>query len=135
MIVVDTNTIAYLYLPTPHTESVERLLALGEQWAAPKLWRSEFRNILALYVRKEILSIETACQIQDQAETLMAGNEYDVNSLSVMLLAHRTSCSAYDCEFASLAQSMETKLITADKKLRNAFSDLAVTAAQYISTV
>lgn len=50
MIVVDTNTIAYLYLPTEFTSSVEELLEKGPQWAAPTLWRSELRNILTLYL-------------------------------------------------------------------------------------
>jgi hypothetical protein len=44
MTVVDINTIAYLYLPIPYTESVEKLLAYDGQWAAPQLWRSEFRK-------------------------------------------------------------------------------------------
>ena len=48
MIVVDTNIVAYLYLPGEHTAAVERLLERDPEWAAPILWRSEFRNILAL---------------------------------------------------------------------------------------
>lgn len=72
MIVVDTNTIAYLYLPTQYTDDIEKLLLKEPEWAAPVLWRSEFRNVLALYVRKEIIDFETACAIQSQAEQLLA---------------------------------------------------------------
>lgn len=54
MIVVDTNMIAYLYLPDDYTNNVKQLLKLDAQWIAPLLWRSEMRNILALYVRKKI---------------------------------------------------------------------------------
>jgi predicted nucleic acid-binding protein len=45
VIVVDTNTIAYFYLPTNYTDEVEKLFSIAPQWAAPMLWRSEFRNI------------------------------------------------------------------------------------------
>jgi predicted nucleic acid-binding protein len=112
---------------------VEKLLSYDGQWAAPRLWRSEFRNILALYGRKDILSFEAVYKIQSQAEALMSGNEYEIDSLSVLLAAHRSGCSAYDCEFVALAQGLDTKLITADKKLKRAFPELAMTAKEYIS--
>ena len=47
MIVVDTNTLAYLYLPSTQTDDVVALLRNDPAWAAPLLWRSEFRNVLA----------------------------------------------------------------------------------------
>lgn len=133
MIVVDTNTIAYLYLPTAETPDVEKLLELDSAWVAPQLWRSEFRNILALYVRKDIVDFEAACQIQRQAESLMAGNEYEVDSLSVLATAQKSGCSAYDCEFISLAQSLGKTLATADKKLLRAFPHIAITVSDIIS--
>ncbi|XSG85105.1 MAG: hypothetical protein ACPW60_15475 [Methylohalobius sp. ZOD2] len=52
MIAVDTNVIAYFYLPTEYTPLAEKLLMQEPVWAAPTLWRSEFRNVLALYLRK-----------------------------------------------------------------------------------
>ena len=133
MIVVDTNTIAYLYFPSDQTESAERLLSLDAHWIAPQLWRSGFRNILALYVRKDLLAFEAACQIQQQAETLMSGHEYEVDSLSVLAMAKTTGCSAYDCEFAALAQRLGATLITSDKQLLNALPNLAITARAYVA--
>ncbi len=50
MIVVDTNVIAYLYLSNERSQQVERLLEKDSEWAAPLLWRSELRNVLALYL-------------------------------------------------------------------------------------
>jgi predicted nucleic acid-binding protein len=52
MIVVDTNVLAYLYLPGEYTAAAETLLEQDSDWAEPILWRSEFRNILARYLRR-----------------------------------------------------------------------------------
>lgn len=60
MIVVDSNIIAYLYLPGRYTEKAEALLEQDGFWAAPVLWRSEFRNILAGYLRRKALDFDTA---------------------------------------------------------------------------
>ena len=37
MIVVDTNVIAYLALPTEYTSNAEKLLAVDPEWTAPVL--------------------------------------------------------------------------------------------------
>ena len=58
MIVVDTNVIAYFYLPTEHTPLAEKLMMQEPVWAAPILWRSELRNVLALYLRKKALTFD-----------------------------------------------------------------------------
>ncbi len=87
MIVVDTNVIAYLYLPGVLTPRAEALLERDAEWAVPWLWRSEFRNILAGYVRRNTISFESAVDLQAEAELLLAGGEYDVESRSVLELA------------------------------------------------
>jgi len=134
MIVADTNTIAYLYLPTAQTDDVVSLLHKDPHWVAPLLWRSEFRNVLALYVRKGIIDLSTAIAMQSQAEQQLAENEYSVNSSDVLTLASESGCSAYDCEFISLAKSLNLKLITSDKKLIQMFPKIAMTAGDYLRT-
>lgn len=134
MIVVDTNTVAYLYLPTEYTADVEILLDQDPHWIAPLLWRSEFRNILSLYVRKNIIDLDTALQMQGQAERQLTGNEYSVHSTDVLTLARDSGCSAYDCEFISVARSLNTTLVTGDRKLIAAFPDIAVAAKDYVDT-
>ena len=132
MIVVDTNTIAYLYLPTDYTHDVEELLGKDPNWIAPLLWRSEFRNILTLYIRKNIIDLDTALQMQAQAEKQLSSNEYSVNSIAVLSLAKESGCSAYDCEFISIAKSLNSKCVTADKKLITAFPNIAMTARDFL---
>lgn len=58
MIVADTNLITYLLLPTPMTAAAETLYRDDPEWAAPLLWRSELRNVLALYLRKGLLPLD-----------------------------------------------------------------------------
>lgn len=126
MIVVDSNVLAYLYLPGAHTADAESLLEHDPDWAAPVLWRSEFRNILAGYFRRKALSFEQACSLQEEAESLMAGSEFEVDSRVVLELVRDSDCSAYDCEFIALAMKLDTKLVTEDKKLLRAFPTCAV---------
>ncbi len=132
MPVVDTNIISYLYFPTEYTQYSEALLELDLNWAAPILWKSEFRNILALYLRKDIIDLAVAMDIQAQAELLLIGNEFEINSDKVLALAYSSHCSAYDCEFIALAQTLNTPLITTDKKLIKAFPEHAVLAKTYV---
>lgn len=125
MIVVDSNIIAYLYLPGPHTAGAEALLESDPDWAAPLLWRSEFRNILTGYMRRRALDFQQACRLQAEAESLLAGAEYDLDSRRVLELAHASDCSAYDCEFAALAMDLGVKLFTQDAQLLKAFPEHA----------
>ena len=126
MIVVDSNVIAYLYLPGDFTDAAEALLTRDSEWAAPLLWRSEFRNILAGYLRRKSLSFQQAAALQGEAEALLAGGEYEVDSISVLELVRDSDCSAYDCEFIALAEKLDVKLVTMDKKLLKAFPGRAV---------
>lgn len=126
MIVVDSNVLAYLYLPCEHTAAAEALLERDPDWMVPILWRSEFRNILAGYMRRKTISFEQANSLQSEAESLLAGAEFEVDSRSVLELVRDSGCSAYDCEFAALAMQLGTRLVTMDKKLLQAFPKLAV---------
>lgn len=105
--------------------STEKLLEQDPMWVAPHLWRSEFRNALALYLRKDLITYDKALQIQNEAETLMAGNEYDIKSLNVLSLVNQSNRSAYDCEYISLAVNLGIELFTMDKKIISAFPQVA----------
>jgi predicted nucleic acid-binding protein len=126
MIVVDTNVVAALYLPGDHTMRAENLFKQDSYWIVPTLWRSELRNVLALYMRKQLLTFDQAYSIQTEAEFLLAGREYDVDSLEILRLTQASGCSACDCEFVALARRMGIRLITSDKQILAAFPDDAV---------
>ena len=97
------------------------MLRHDAQWLAPRLWRSEFRNVLALYLRRQVLALDEILAIMAEAETLMQGREYEVPSFRVMQLVESSDCSAYDCEFVALAQGLDLPLVTSDAQILRAF--------------
>ena len=121
---VDTNVVAYLLLPGPQTAAAEALLEAHPTWAAPPLWRSEWRNVLCGYLRRGSLSLEQVIALQEQAETLVIGHEELVQSEAVLQLAASSGCSAYDCEFVVADQQLDAPLVTADRALLKAFPAL-----------
>lgn len=129
MIVVDTHVLAYLYLPGEYTAHAEALLQRDPEWAAPLLWRSEFRNVLVGCIRRKLLAFDAARAMLTEAEDLMAGNEYEVDSRRVLELARDSDCSAYDCEFVALAEALGVGLVTMDAKLLRAFPGRALALA------
>ncbi len=121
MIVVDTNVLAYLLLPFEHSPHADKLFKRDPDWAVPILWRSEFRNLLAGYLRRKTLAFDDTLKIQAEAEALLAGNEHEVDSRRVLELIRDSDCSAYDCEFVALAVQLGVKVVTMDKKMLKAF--------------
>ena len=110
MIVVDANVLVQLYRMGEHTAPAVALLGEEPDWGAPVLWRSEFRNALATHMRCGGLTLGLALRIQDEAEALMSGGEYDVDSNTVLRLAESSGCSAYDCEYVALAQKLGVQI-------------------------
>ena len=126
MIAVDTNVIAYLFLRGEQADQAEDWLKKDRDWVAPVLWRSEFRNLLAGYLRRKQLTFESMREIQREAEALLIGSEHEVDSLRVFELVRDSDCSAYDCEFVSVAMRLGIKLLTADQKVLKAFPEHTV---------
>ena len=126
MIVVDTNVLAYLYLPSAYSKSAERVLEQDPDWVAPILWRGEFRNVLAVQMRRKPISFQHAQNLQKEAESLLAGGEYEIDSPTVLELVRDSDCSAYDCEFIALAIKLQTRVVTAGKQLLRAFPRCAI---------
>ncbi len=125
MIVADTNTIAYLLIAGERTLQARKVLKRDPEWAAPLLWRSEFRSVLTFYLRRRLMSLAQALQLMEEAENLMRGAEYEVVSSRVLSLTADSQCSAYDCEFVALAQELGVPLITSDARMLSEFPSIA----------
>jgi len=121
MIVVDTNVIAYLLIPGEHSQDARQLLKKDPEWISPYLWRSEFRSVLSLYIRKGFLSYPDSVLLMKEAENLLLGMEYEVRSELVLEIIKQSNISAYDAEFVALAKDLKLKLYTSDKSILKEF--------------
>ena len=132
MIVVDTHVVAYLLLGGEKTPGARLAFRKDPVWAAPILWRSEFRNVLAAYLRRGTLSLSDALDVMREAETLFRGAEYSMDSGQVLKLASESSCSAYDCEFVALAQQLNVSLLTSDAEILKEFPQMAMSLEAFV---
>lgn len=134
MIVVDSNIIAYWLLPGEKMAEAESVWQRDSNWIVPPLWKSEFRNILAQYLRHKKLSLVESQALLKEAEAILEHKAYEVDSDWVLRLVNRSSCSAYDCEYVSLAQRFGVLLVTADKEVLREFPETAVSPQQFVSS-
>lgn len=132
VIVVDTNIICYRWISSPQSAAAEKAWKKDPDWIAPFLWRSEFRNVVTNALRHKIIADGAALEIIAQAEAEFAGREFFVSAAAVMRLAAQSPCSAYDCEFAALAEEQKVPLLTADRQLLRAFPKFAISLARFI---
>jgi predicted nucleic acid-binding protein len=132
VIVVDTNLLVYLYVRGQGSAAADKVYRRDQEWAAPALWRSEFRNVLAFLVRRRELPLDDAVRFAHEAERHMSGQEYSIVSHRVLQLAAESGCSAYDCEFVALARDLEVPLVTADRQLLAAFPSTAVSPEAFV---
>jgi predicted nucleic acid-binding protein len=132
LIVVDTNAIAYLLLGGTGTAAARSVYLRDPLWHSPLLWRSEFRGVLAAYLRQRTLSLDDALAVQRKAEELLAGREHMVPSDRVLRLVASCGCSAYDCEFVALAQQLAVPLVTWDRAVLKGFPAIAVSPSRFL---
>ena len=132
MIVVDTNIIGYLFLTSEKSTLTEQAFQKDSLWAAPLLWRSEMRNVLALYLRKGFLSLENTHRIMEEATSLMMSKEYEVTSHQVLELVNISTCSAYDCEFVALARDLNVPLLSLDRQILKDFPDTSISLEAFV---
>jgi len=130
VIVVDTNVIAYLWLPGTFTPKAEALLQADPEWAAPLLWRSEFRNVLSGLLRRGEADLETAIRLAEASEQHMSGREFSVGPADVLERVAASRCSAYDCEFVVLAQELGVALVTTDRQVLRSFPRTAISLSR-----
>jgi predicted nucleic acid-binding protein len=133
LIVADTNLIAYFLIKGPYTPEAEAVYEKDPEWAAPLLWRSEFRNVLILSLRHARLTLDEALSLMERAERLTKGQGYHMDSSRILRLAAQSGCSAYDCESVALALDLGVPLVTSDQALIEKFKPTAVSMKTFCS--
>lgn len=132
VIVVDTNVICYRWISSPNSAAAEAALGKDTHWIAPVLWRSEFRNVLAVAIRQKTLTIDDAQEIARKAETSFERREFAVSSDAVLRLVAMSNCTAYDCEFVALAHIHQVPLVTVDRQVLHEFPKIAVSLERFV---
>lgn len=132
MIVADVNLVAYLLLGGPGTELAQAVLERDPVWAAPLLWRSEFRSILAGLIRQRGLALADAWQAHELVEGLLGSQEYTVGGERILQLVAESPCSAYDCEYVALADELAVPLVTADRQVLRHFPKVAMSPRTFL---
>ena len=133
MIVVDTNLLVYLLVPSGLTAQAEAVFEQDSQWITPLLWRSEFRSALVGLIRQGNITVDIAREIAHRAESWMSGREYPASTDRVLRLAAGSVCSSYDCEFVAVAQDLAVPLVTADRQILRAFPETAVSLDGFLA--
>ena len=134
MIVVDNDVLSYFWIQMDVDRSAcaRRARERDPDWVAPRLWRSEFRNVLRGYLVGGYMRYDEALQFARAAEADMADQTYEVATPDVLRLVEATSHSAYDCEYVALARRLGVSLVTGDKRLPGLFPDTAMLLENFV---
>jgi predicted nucleic acid-binding protein len=131
VIVVDASVMVYFWLPGEFAELAEAAKARDAVWAAPVLWRAEFRDVLAGYLRKQVLTEAEANTAYLNAQKDLGAQEFTVPTERILKLVLASECSAYDCEYVALAQDLGVALVTTEKQILRAFPKTAVSLENF----
>jgi predicted nucleic acid-binding protein len=131
MIVADNSLLVYFWLPSAFAELAEAAKDRDKVWASPILWRPEFRNVLAGYLRRKTLTEAEANTAYLNVQNDLGANEYSVPTERILKLVLASDCTAYDCEYVALAQDLGVPLVTADKQVLRAFPKTAVSLEKF----
>jgi predicted nucleic acid-binding protein len=126
MIVTDTDVISYFWLEAERTPAARSVREMDDDWRAPPLWQSEFRNVLYQHMAHRDLPLDDALQIADRVDADMRDATVSIRTADVLRLVDASGHSAYDCEYVALAQRLNVPLVTGDKRLPKLFPETAV---------
>jgi predicted nucleic acid-binding protein len=131
VIVVDNDVISYFWLEAGRTDAAREARRRDSNWHVPRLWQSEFRNVLYQHMAHRELSLPDALRLAEIAEADLEESTYSVSTADVLQLAGETGHSAYDCEYVALARELGTSLVTGDETVANRFPETAVLLEDY----
>ena len=131
MIIADTNLIVYLFITGDQTWLAQKVLHKDPHWIVPPLWQSEFRNVLAAYIRRG-MKLPQAKYIMENALQTLENRQIIPSYEKIFDLIIESDCTAYDCEFVALARQLSIQLVTADKQLLKQFPDCAISLEEFV---
>ena len=115
MIVVDTNLILALAVSGDQSALAESILERDAEWIAPPVWESEFRNATLGMIRAGVIGHPAAIAAHKFAAEVV--QSFAPSTGAVLRLAEANNLTAYDAEFASLAEWLEIPCLSFDDHL------------------
>jgi len=134
VIVVDNSVLVSFWLPGAGAELAEAAKAKDGVWAVPILWRAEFGNVLAGYLRRNRLTEAEANAAFLNAQKDIGAQEFTVPADRILRLVLRSQCSAYECEYVALAQDLDVPMVTTSEQVVREFPQTAVSLATFART-
>lgn len=117
MIVVDVNVVAYFFIEGDKTASARDLARRDPDWRLPVLWRHEFLNVLATFVREGGATVAEGRTLWQRSVELLGSGEQGVDMEAALVIAAENRISAYDAQYIALARQLQTICVTEDRRL------------------
>jgi len=133
MIVVDVNVVAYFFIEGDKTMLARDLMRKDPHWRLPSLWRHEFLDVLAAFVRHGGATIAEGKALWRKTIGLLTSHEQIVDMEAALILASENRISAYDGQYIALARQLQTVCVTEDKRLLRTFPDLTCAMRAYVA--
>ena len=132
MIVVDANVLAYALIDGERTAAARAVFEKDPDWRLPSLWRHELLNVLATYARHGGAPVAKVRAIWRTALERFTEGEEPVDGEAVLDLAVEHGISAYDAQYAALAQRLDVELVTEDRRLLRALPAVAISMREFL---
>jgi predicted nucleic acid-binding protein len=123
-VIVDASVMLRAFFPDEEGHSQAQALVhrhvLGTaELRGPTLLSYEVTNAVLQAVRRQRITLELAQEILTTFEALAIPLD-TVSPFQPLVLAHRHNRSVYDAAYLALAETLDTQLVTGDRRLYNA---------------
>ena len=119
MIVLDASAVLEYLFDTPKAEALQRILTIETNFHAPELIDVEIAQVLRRYHLNQGISADRCRQALDDFCDLPI-HRVSHRDLLPLIWHYRDNLSAYDAAYVALAELLNTRLVTSDRKLSNA---------------
>lgn len=124
IIVVDASVAAKWFIAEDNADDALELLKKPYELHAPDLLFLEVDNVLCKLIRRGLLSEEEGFNIHDKISNFPIRSYPSHNFREEAFhMAVRTKRSIYDCLYLALADALDGRLVTADRKFFQSLQD------------
>ncbi len=127
---MDTNVAVALLLESTSTAAARNLFERDPAWCSEAFLLVEFSNVMATYVRQRLLSRDQGLALLEDAQRVFEGRLFEASHLDSLRMAGSLGVSAYDARFLVAAETLGTKLVTEDRRLRRAAAGVTLSLAE-----